>query len=255
LCLALAGGCGSEEVVESQARDRDIAVDGSTEDWDGMLHYLEDAELSYGIANDAMDLYIVLVVGDRNVRRQIMLAGLYLWFDPAGEESKQFGLRFPIGMQVDAASVLPMLKEEDPNKLQEGFDESVKELMIIQAGEAVWRRTGVKSLEGIEVAAAADQYKLVLEFRVPIEKVGSYGYGIGARPGALFGFGVETPEIDMEEMKEQMRASRGGGGKGGGGGGRGGTGGMRPPGGQRPDMPDPIKKWTRVQLAPGGAQS
>jgi hypothetical protein len=251
--LVLVGGCGEEEMIESRARDRGIIVDGKIDDWQGTLTFLEGANLSYGLANDAIDLYIVLVVGDRGVRRQIMMSGLYLWFDPEGEKGKRFGIRYPIGLQEDAASLMSLMREQDPSEFQAQFDESVKEMLVAGTGDETFRRAGAKALDGIKAAAVADENKMVLEFVVPVANAGSFGYGVGAFPGSIIGLGLETPEIDRDKLKEQMRGGGMGGGRGGMGGGKGGggRGGMRPSGGQRPEMPDPIEVWAKVQLATG----
>jgi hypothetical protein len=268
--VASLAGCGDKE-IKSSARDRDIVIDGDYNDWEGTLKFDEDANLSYGLANDDRSMYIVLVVGDRAVRRQIMLSGMYLWFDPAGEETRKFGLRYPIGLQEEGFdAIMPMMRERDPERMRVAFQETTAEFMIIGAGEQVWRRGNIHSVEGVEAAANADKNVLVLEFKVPVGDTGAYGYGIGSKAGAVIGLGLQTPELDVEAMKEQMREAmeergggRGGGGRGGGmgtGGGRGGKGGggmrggTRPPGGQQPEMPDPIKVWTRVQLAAGAKQ-
>jgi hypothetical protein len=256
----LVAGCGSEEVV-SVSLDREITVDGDSDDWQGILRFNEDANLSYGLANDENVMYIVIVVGDRDVRRQIIMSGLYLWFDPAGEESRRFGLRFPIGLQEDVEDMMAMMREQDPNKLAESFDETVKEFLVIGPHDTDWRRAGVNTVDGIEMAATADASKLVLEFMVPVTNDGQYGYGIGAVPGDAISLGVQTPEFDRDAMRQQMQSDAGGrGGKGGGGGGahggggrggggRGGMGGGGTSGTQRPDVPDPIKVWTTVRLA------
>jgi len=260
MVIALVGGvsvgCGSEEELMSTALDREITVDGDAGDWEGILQFVEDGNMSYGLTNDSQSMYIVLVVGDREVRRQIIMSGLYLWFDPEGEESKQFGIRFPIGLQEDIADMMPLLQEQDPGKLSESFDETVKEMLVIGPHDQSWRRAPVGTVDGIETAAKADPNMLVLEFRVPVSNDGQYGYGVGAFPGDVIGLGVETPKIDVEEMREQMKAAGGGrggmgGGKSGGmGGGRGGgRGGGGASGGQRQEIPDPIKVWTRVHLA------
>jgi uncharacterized membrane protein YgcG len=247
-------GCGSEELA-STARDREITVDGDAGDWKGILRFVEDGNMSYGLTNDAQSMYVVLVVGDREVRRQIIMSGLYLWFDPAGEENKRFGIRFPIGLQDNIADMMPLLREQDPNKLSESFDETVKEMLVIGPQDQSWRRAPVGTVEGIETAAKAEPNMLVLEFKVPVTNDGQYGYGLGAFPGDVIGLGVETPKIDVEDMREQMRAAGGGGRGGTGGGGRGGMGGGRRSGGRRPDMPDPIKVWTKVHLATGAVKS
>jgi hypothetical protein len=257
LC-ALAPGCGPEE-LESVARDRAITVDGDVSDWQGILEFLDKGNLSYGLANDAESMYIVLVVGDRAVRRQIIMSGLYLWFDAAGGEDRRFGLRFPIGLLEDATDMTPLFREQDPNRLSESFDETVTEFMVIGPHDESWRRSPVDAVGGIETAAKADPNRLVLEFRVPVTNDGQYGYGIGALPGAVVGFGLETPKVDIDDMRGEMRSARGGpgmGGWGGGGmgGGMGGPDGAGPPhGGRAQGIPDPIKVWTRVHLARGAA--
>lgn len=251
---AAAVGCGSEE-LESGARDREITVDADVADWQGKLTFLEDANLSYGLANDQQSLYLVLVVGDRQVRRQIIMSGLYLWFDPTGEKNKRLGIRYPIGLQDNVDDMKPLFQEHDPNKMSESFDETVKEMMVIGPHDKSWRRAEVGTVDGIETAAKTDPNALVLEFKVPITNDGQYGYGIGALPGDVIGLGLETPEINLEEMRGQMRPKPGGSGGGGDWGGTGGGGmegdygGRRPPGGQRPPMPDPIKVWRKVNLA------
>jgi hypothetical protein len=253
LVAGAAVGCGSEE-LKSTALDREITVDGDAGDWKGILQFVEDGNMSFGLANDAQFMYIVLVVGDREVRRQIIMSGLYLWFDPEGEEGKRFGIRFPIGLQDNIADIMPLLREQDPNKLSESFDETVKEMLVIGPHDQSWRREPVGTIDGIETAAKADANMLVLEFKVPVANDGQYGYGVGALPGNVISLGVETPKIDVEDMRAQMKAA--GGGQGGmGGGGRGGRGDGRPSGGHRPGIPDPIKVWTKVHLATGGTNS
>jgi hypothetical protein len=261
---AASGGCGTEE-LQSAPLDREIAVDGDAGDWEGMLRFVEDAEMSYGLANDERCLYIALVVGDREVRRQVIMSGLYLWFDPEGKENRRFGIRFPIGLQENAEDMAPLFRERDPNKLSDSFDETVKEMMVIGPNDQTWRRAAVNSVDGIETAARADRNALVLEFKVPVAGDGEYDYGVGALPGEVIGIGVETPKINLEDMKAKMGSA--GGGPGGMGGGMGGgmsgdrppggqpPGGRRPEGGERPGMPDPIKVWTKVRLAESGYSS
>jgi hypothetical protein len=258
VAVACVVACGPKELVSS-ARDRDITVDGNADDWQGMLKFLEDANLSYGLANDAESMYIVLVVGDRETRRQIIMSGLYLWFDPDGGKGRHFGIRYPIGLQEDRDDMTPVMREHDPNKLAESFDGLVKEMMIVGPHDETWRRAAVGTIDGVETAAAGDPNKLVLEFKVPVANDGQYGYGIGALPGAVIGMGVQTPKIDHESLRERMRPAGGGAGMGGGpggmGGGMGGMGGERPPRGDRPGIPDPIEVWTKVRLAPASSNS
>jgi hypothetical protein len=253
--LLMIASCGPKE-LHSRARDREIAIDGAYEDWQGALEFVEDANLSVGLMNDGEFLYVALVAGDRMVRRQIMMSGLYLWFDQDGNESKRFGIRYPIGLQENAADPDSMMREPNPEKMRTQFQDEVKEMMVIGHDDRTWRRAETGAVRGIEVAAGGDRHMLVLEYKVPIGRTGQYGYGIGSEPGAVIGVGLETPEIDFKEMRRQ----RPGGGMPGGGMPGGGTpaggmpgsdfpGGGMPDGGQRPERPEPIKLWAKVELA------
>jgi len=249
--------------MESRRLDREITIDGQFRDWDGALKFVEQAELSVGLMNDNHHLYIALVVGDREVRRQIMMSGLYLWFDPDATENRQFGIRYPIGVVEGTDDLMSLLKERDPTKMVEAFDKASSEVMVIGREDRIWRRGRVDEFDGIVVAAEAGKDALVIEFKIPLAETARFGYGIGSTEGDLIGIGLESPEVDMEKMRDEIQKTMsegggrpsGGGGRGGGmpgggksGGGRGG--GMRPSGGgDRPEPPEPIKLWTQVVLA------
>jgi len=282
--VCLAAGCGPTQ-LDSRYKDRDIVIDGKYADWAGGLQTVGGDDITVGLANDGTELCIALVVEDRQVRRQIAMSGLFLWFDSSGGKAKQFGLRFPLGMEEDAAEMPPpemmadgqrpppadaqKTQPRDGQKPPREPDEVILEMEVFSPSEQVWRRVGLKEIQGIEAAASRGTGPLVLEFRVPLAKTGPFGYGIGAASGALIGVGLETPEIDMEALRGNMPPPDGGGGAGpgrrppsgggmgggpgggmGGGPGGGMGGGQGPPdGGERPSAPDPIKIWTRVQLA------
>jgi len=275
--VCLAAGCGPTQ-LDSRYKDRDIVIDGKYADWAGGLQTVGGDDITVGLANDGTDLCIALIVDDRQVRRQLAISGLFLWFDSSGGKTKQFGLRFPLGMEevagemprplgvaADAQKTQPADGQRpqpaDGQKPQREPDEVILEMEVFSPSEQVWRRVGLKEIRGIEAAASRGTGPLVLEFRVPLAKTGPFGYGIGAAAGALIGVGLETLEIDMEALRGNMAPPDDGGGGGpdrrppsgggmGGGPGGGMGGGQGPPGGgERPSVPDPIKIWTRVQLA------
>jgi hypothetical protein len=267
--VCLAAGCGPTQ-LDSRYKDRDIVIDGKYKDWAGALQTVAGDDISVGLMNDGTDLCIALIVEDRQVRRQIAMSGLFLWFDSNGGKTKEFGLRFPLGMEEVAGEMPPpdmaadgqrpppagglRPQAADGQKPQQEPDDVTLEMEVFSPTEQVWRRFGLKELQGIEAAASRGTGPLVLEFRVPLAKTGPFGYGIGAAAGTPIGVGLETPEIDMEAFQDKMGPPDGGG-EGGSdrrppsGGGMGG--GQGPPvgGGERPSAPDPIKVWTRVQLA------
>lgn len=244
-------GCGNIE-LQSRQKDRVITVDGNTDDWEGALEPVEKAGFSFGLMNDHKHLYIAMVIADQAKQRQIMMCGLYLWFDETARKEKHFSVNFPIGMLESGMSPVNMMRENKLSDIRAAFLESTNELLIA-ADEGGWQRFSVGSLEHIDVAAGFVRSVLVLEFKVPLAKCGPYGYGVGAGAGSAISLGLESNEPDMEQMRQGMPGRPGGmggpgrrGGSppgiGGGPEGRSGRGRMD---GQRPQ---PFELWTKVSL-------
>jgi hypothetical protein len=117
------------------------------------------------------------------------------------------------------------------------------------------------AVPGIAVKVGSVEGSLVYELKVPIALSADFQYAIGAKPGALIGFGLETPKVEKpsRESGGGMGGMGGGGGMGGrggrgGGGGRGGMG--RGGGGESGGMgrggfepPKPVKAWATIQLS------
>jgi hypothetical protein len=247
--------------IQSGPRDREINVDGDSSDWKGTLHEAKDAGFSWGLINDGEYLYIAVATFDRAVERQIMLSGIYLWFDETGKESKNFGIYYPIGLR-ESGETPPPPQRGRPDSLMIAFFDSAHEVMLYSPSADDWQKTRADTLAGVKVAAGFKNHSLVLEYRVPLARHDAGGYGVGAAAGAVIGVGLESPEIEMPEMnrggppgEESGRGPEGG--SGGrpdgqpGMGGPPGTGGpgARGPGGESPLKP--IELWAKVALSKG----
>lgn len=243
-------GCSSLE-IKSSWREREIVVDGKSEDWLGALYYLEEENISFGLLNDEDYFYICMIAEDRFVRAQVMWQGLSLWFDPDGGKEKTFGIRFPLGRKEKGEELLMSMREErDQEKLLEAFEQSLADLEILGPGKDLWKRIAVDEAKGIDIILKASTGVLVYELKVPLLHDEQYPYAVGAKAGDLIGLGIEIPKMDRSAMRERMGGRPGGGGiPGGGVGGGGRIGGMGMRGGQRPQIPNGLKVWLAVQLA------
>ena len=81
--------------LESEWLSREIAVDGSLDEWEGRLRFVEGAKLSLGIHNDGEYLYLAVYSRNPQVVRQIALRGLELKLK--GKE-EPLHIRFPVGL-------------------------------------------------------------------------------------------------------------------------------------------------------------
>jgi hypothetical protein len=257
IALVIAGTglfASARQRIDSQWRDREIAVDGDSGDWPGPLRPLEDKHpIVAAASNDDQFLYVVLSTSDAAVRRQILRQGLTVWFDPGGGDKKHFGIKFPVGGlgqdaparqrggfreprgggSSDPGGQTPQADQLDPpNRL---------EIYGPQKGDA--HSFVTEMAPGIAVKIGQAEGRLVYELKVPLTRTADRPYAIEAKPGAALGLGLETPKAERPQ------------GPGFGGfGGRGGMGGRGMGGGRgresdRFEPPKPLKLWATIQLA------
>src|SRR3954464_6640536 len=231
------------QVVESHWRDRDIAIDGDNGEWPGPLVAVEENHpLLTAAVNDGQDLYIVLSTSDPAVRRQIFRQGLIVWFDPSGGDKKHFGLKYPVGIPLDEGGARGGYRRGgyggghpsnsatgDPAQSTPRDPEPIDRLEVYGPQKDDAHSFVTTMAPGIAVKTGNVEGYAVYELKVPLDKTPDAPYAIEAKPGALIGFGLETPKI--EQPSHEGRGGMGGlgggmgGGRGGGMGGHGGGGG------------------------------
>ena len=268
-------GC-SKTVMESQWREKDITVDGIATEWSGNLYELEDADLYVGFYNDESDLYLCLVPANETRERQFITQGFTLWLDPEGGKSKDWGIRFPLGLQGSRGTrQLPPGDTQTRERQSGPTGSGPRQQMPIQdlRRQLTQQLTNVEllgsatdfpircprdSLAGIDLNVSIHDDVVMYEIRLPFLADAANPYTLQAAPGTKIGVGFELTAPELANMMERTgRAfpSMGGGGKGGGrgggrgGGGRGGGGGGRSMP-ERPELPEHVMAWTQVTLAP-----
>ncbi len=247
-------GCGTVE-LDSRWKEQEIAIDGDSSDWLGSLYFFEGEDISIGFLNDESDLYVCLIAEEPTLRAQMMMQGFTAWFDPEGGKEKTFGIRFPLGRQAMGEDDMDIRmrgrdNEQDPQELQEHFQESLTELEIVGPGKDRLHRIPVKEVKGIEVKIDLSGGLVVYELKVPLRSSEQFPYAIGTQPGNTIGLGLEIQKFDPRAMRGGMGGRRPGGmGMPPGGGMGGGRGGMGMRGGRGPQMPRGLDVWVSLQLA------
>lgn len=251
-------GCSSFKmyVTKSLWPERQVIVDGKSDDWAGALSFIEKEQLSLGFYNDQDNLYVCLVAEGNFTRAQILRGGLTVWLDPEGGKEKKFGIRYPLGASPREMEMPTEMR--NPEETNEGLpEEAMKGLEIIRSKNAEPERMEVAKAKenGLEVMVTPSGGHVVYELKIPLLAKEGQPLAVGAKPGATIGVGFETSKPDLSKMRRGGQGGMPGGGMGrprmgGGFGGRGGGG-----FGMRPNMPEPLKIWTTVQLASGGSGS
>lgn len=245
----------------SHWRDQEISIDGDQQEWDGNLLVPEGKNITVGVMNDDVYLYLTMSSSDRRTMRQIMSLGLTVWFDPKGRSKKVLGIKYPSG-GLDAGMRSRGGRNRDSNGIPnweaqiQALKESQPWVEILGPDQDDLARVAVKNEGGIQVEIGASSYgQLVYELRIPLAQTPDNPYALDTSPGETIGIGIETGAIDRDALRSQRSGSgrRGGmpgvglpGGGMPGGGMRGGDMRVGSPGRQ---MPQPLKYWTKVTLA------
>ncbi len=284
LLSAAAAGCGMEEMA-SVWRDRPVVIDGRDDgaEWKGALHTVAKGELAVGVLNDERMLYLRLSTRNRAIQRQILKAGLTLWFDETGGQAKSYGIRFPLPRSGPSADRMPPqgrdggeMKGPDNDRVGPGAFADIKgpgpsgagSLAAVQSDIEVFRPDSKEystiaaessSPGGLRCRLGISAGNLVYEIQIPLLRSEATRHGIALAAMKAIGVGVITGQDEQPQQSPGgWGGGPGGGGPGGGmGGDRGGRGGAMgappqgPPGGRdaAQEKTQSVEQWLKVRLA------
>jgi hypothetical protein len=250
--LTLLFGCKSIE-ISSYWRDREIKIDGNSDEWENKTWVAKDfPNMAFGFMNDENYLYLSLTISDRALQRQIAMMGLTVWFDRNGEEEKQFGVRYPVGMEMREMQMerrkFGQNEERGRDTMPQFPEKFSNELEIFGPMENEHQLIRIPETGGIEVVLHFLRGLLVYEMKVPLQDKSSQPYVVGTTAGSVIGVGIETNNRDMPEGRGE-KPMMGGGSGGGGMGGRRGDRHGREARSETEGMKEPLKLWAKVKLA------
>jgi hypothetical protein len=256
VALTFVTGCSSGIKLASHYGRESIPMNGSDSTWHTAMNVIEDSKIGIGFRHDDNSLYVCVTPMLRPVAREILMAGLTVWFDSSGGKNKIFGIHFPLGLAGFGLSPRLLGAQKDSGRsFEENMQNRLKELEILRPDQFDQIRVPIKELQGIAVKVELSQEGMFYVLKVPLRMTKDFPYAISFDAPKNFSVGLETADMKAQRA-ERSGGEMGGGGEGGGrrgggsmrGGGRGGGvrgGGDRGEGAQRPD---PIKLWVRVQL-------
>jgi hypothetical protein len=262
-------GCGMEEMYSAWC-DRQITIDGLDEgtEWENALHLVAKGEITVGLLNDERMFYLRLSTRNQAIQRQVLAAGLTVWFDETGGKRQIYGVHFPLPIQDRRPDTERQpASGRDGSKRMEPFDRpdpsseiSQQDIEITRPGENEHSMISADHPfpSGIQCRVGKTKGVLVYELRVPLIRDGNSSHGIAVNKPKIIGIGLVTGEDQQSRQDMGDRGGRGGGrrpgGMGGGPEGRGGGMGQPPqgpPGGMDgiQETMKPINQWLKVHLA------
>jgi len=293
----------SKAKLVSEWPAKPVVVDGKNTEWPTLVSLAKDVRFSIAVRNDDQDLYIALITSDAATALQTLNDGLIVWLDAEGGSKKRFGFQYPVGRRAGSQGGGGRGREASGNGQRGGqgqsgepqgqgdrdyggyggppsdpgaiWDRAVADGRLKMAerlgpGKDEVRTVMLDVPQSIQAKFGHAEGMLVYELAIPLALTPESPDGLGVRPGAIIGVGIETPERKAEASG--YGGSRGGGGMGGrggggygggGGGGRGGGygggmgggemggrgGGVGGPSGSFGLQTKALKAWTTVQLA------
>ena len=257
LFVLVGSGCTTHTVASHWRRDG-FVTNGSEDEWPAAPQYYDgDRQANIRMMNDAEAIYLCFSTSDEALKKKLLMTGLTVWLDPAGEKHKTFGIHLPgAGTGPRGLSRKSGADDRQGNK-KEGPALKTPKAVEITYAEA----TGPLSMPmaqvrqtGIDIGAGQPNgRRFVYEFKICFTAGPSLS-GLG--PGKTVGIGIETGKKDMNhEMDKPTEGGMGRTNHGGGMGGmrgRGMHGGGKPGGGSSAKaMGEPFETWIKVTLSDG----
>ncbi len=236
-------GCGGLE-LQSVWSNEGVKIDGVAANWRDSL-WVEKDGIKFAVMNDNEYLYLAVVAAKPDLRRQIMMRGLTVWFDPDSREKKNIGIRYPIGMTEGGDGY-----RREESYAQSSMSSPMAEFEFVSPFERDRMRVPVIAGRGVQLKINNEQESLLYELRVPLHSSTDHPYSAETTAGSKIGVGVEVGGVSRGSAGDRGGEGEGGGiggggRRGGGGRGRGSGGGSRS---RPPGSISPIEVWATVQL-------
>ena len=247
IILFILASCSTIKITSQFAKHSPV-IDGKHKDWKNSHDILDNQTLYADIKNDDSFLYISLITGDPNIKRQLR-RGLIVWIDSEANKDKRFGIKFPVRefneQRNDKSKQKNRQMRNPPNHSDiEIYNEDSKRFI----------QYSIHEVNPIEIKLKSSFSELIYELKIPLKETENAPFAIDVKDFSDISVGFETFKPKMNKKMMGQRGTR----KGGSGGmkqGRGpGRSGSRSGGGRgmnhmNSDRPEPISVWTLVTLA------
>lgn len=105
-----------------------VIVDGVNTEWKSPLpRFNKSTGLSYDIANDEKNIYMIVRVADTTSQRQILQNGLEVWINQDGKKKNTTGITYPMAADKAKAGSKIILQ---PGYRPDGFPKNINELTL-----------------------------------------------------------------------------------------------------------------------------
>ncbi|MBF8296889.1 MAG: hypothetical protein HW389_3434 [Bacteroidetes bacterium] len=198
LILILLTGCSDQQIQSNWAR-RSPTIDGNLEEWNSAsLVVFEDLEVSVGVGNDTLFLYLAGRLANATFQRMVGQSGLVIWLDPEGGRRKGLEIHFPAS-RTESANLnrglfYESLTVEQKARAREKAEEMARGVLVINRKSVESRVFLPGNVEGFSVAIAHEGGLVSFEARIPLQIGKLFSNFSSIQPGRIVGIGVGLSE-------------------------------------------------------------
>ncbi|HET6254844.1 MAG TPA: hypothetical protein VFE32_12255 [Puia sp.] len=156
-CLA---ACSHKMAPQGHYQTTPIAADGLPDDWPLPLRFANASyTLRYDITNDTRNIYVCVLSRDEQTMLRMLRAGITVYFDPKGQNSRDISLHFPMRKQPD-----PNIRNRNGEPLTNGNDSALKAELLLQSDS--YGTTGFSGIDNGQFAAgdAKSPIRVAIQF-------------------------------------------------------------------------------------------
>ena len=94
--ILLLVGCSAKQYAVGNFQQSPIYVDGNSIDWGMPLRFgSQNGALQFNITNDNENVYVCVASSNKTTQMRMLRAGISIYVDVKGKESKSVGITFP----------------------------------------------------------------------------------------------------------------------------------------------------------------
>jgi hypothetical protein len=190
-------------------------VDGLPADWTNPVFVdVEDGDIGYAFANDAKNLYVLLMIRNPKAKSTIDQTGVTLYFAES-KKQKDYGLLFH-KIMINPDEYIARLEKQGPVTDEAKAQIRSKPGYYLYAHEVIGAKP--EGAPSTEAPVQSPVYKMgaqgqmqVYEFLIPLERPASTQAGVGTAPGKTIVVGLEyggmTDALRRQNAREQAQRS------------------------------------------------
>lgn len=211
LTVSLMTGCKAKQIQSIWKQDP-VTIDGQRDDWQDKATYLESEQALIGVQNDENYLYLMFTSGINSTQFQVLHQGLFVWFSHGEDDSRRFGIHYPLGEKARRGATKRKMKEkglEGREQEDKGILKSTK-VEIFKPGETHGETMDLGSVPGIEAKISRGYGEMVYELKVPLKKDASHPFALSATPGQPLRLEFVVPRLEKRPQRNRRPAGVGG---------------------------------------------